>query len=103
MKKSKSNGQKKLKIQLTKPAVADLKQAETFIKKDNSQAAYRIIRRIFEAIDYLPEFPAIGRPGRVPNTRELVVSGTSFLIIYQLRQQTIFILRVLHAARKWPA
>lgn len=91
-----------MKIELTKPAVSDLNQAEMFIKKDNIKAASRIIRRIFEAIDYLPEFPAIGRPGRVPNTRELVVSGTPFLIIYQVRQQTIFVLRILHAARKWP-
>jgi len=91
-----------LKIKLTKPAERDLAQAETFIKKDTISAASRIIRRIFEAIDYLPEFPAIGRPGRVPNTRELVVTGTPFVVIYQLRQQTIFVLRILHAARKWP-
>ncbi|MCE3238363.1 MAG: toxin Y4kP, partial [Gammaproteobacteria bacterium] len=44
----------------------------------------------------------MGRAGRVPDTRELVISSTPFIAIYQVRMQVIFILRILHVARKWP-
>lgn len=56
---------------------------------------------ILEAIEYLARYPSMGRVGRVPKTRELVVSGAPFIVVYQVRQQILFVLRVLHAARKW--
>jgi toxin ParE1/3/4 len=47
--------------------------------------------------------PHMGRPGRVPGTRELVVSDLPYVIPYRVRGHTIQILRVFHTARKWPA
>jgi addiction module RelE/StbE family toxin len=91
-----------LKIHLTKPAVNDLHAIEDYISHDNPLAAENIINRILEAIEYLEKYPGRGRTGRVPNTRELVVSGTPFIVVYQVRLQIIYILRVLHTARKWP-
>ncbi len=96
------NGNGVLKIQLTKSADADLKQAHDFIARDNVPAAEKTIFYILGAIDYLPKHPNIGRTGRVPHTRELVVSRTPFIIIYKIHSSTIFVLRILHAARKWP-
>ncbi|PIW88418.1 MAG: type II toxin-antitoxin system mRNA interferase toxin, RelE/StbE family, partial [Nitrospirae bacterium CG_4_8_14_3_um_filter_44_28] len=40
--------------------------------------------------------------GRVEGTRELVISGLPYIIPYRVKNNTIEILRVLHAARKWP-
>jgi len=40
--------------------------------------------------------------GRVPGTRELVVTGTPYIVAYRVRDETVEILRVFHAARKWP-
>jgi plasmid stabilization system protein ParE len=42
--------------------------------------------RIQEAVEYLMEYPNIGRPGRVSGTRELVVSGTPFVVVYRDRK-----------------
>lgn len=92
-----------MKIRITKPAEDDLDEINHFIRQDNPQAAFRVIKRVFDAIDYLEEHPNMGRPGRVPNTKELIVSGSPFIVIYQVHQQTIFILRILHSARKWPS
>ena len=50
----------------------------------------------------LATHPALGRPGRVPGTRELVVSGTPYLIPYRVHGKTVEILRVFHGARKSP-
>jgi toxin ParE1/3/4 len=44
----------------------------------------------------------MGRPGRVTGTRELVISGTPFVVIYRLQEQSIEVLRLLHSAQQWP-
>lgn len=91
-----------MKIQLAKSATEDLHDVEAYIKQDNPQAARQTIHRVLDAIQYLVEFPAMGRPGRLPRTRELVVSGTPFIVIYQVRVNTLVVLRILHGARRWP-
>jgi toxin ParE1/3/4 len=44
----------------------------------------------------------MGRAGRVAGSRELVVTGTPFVVAYRLKAESLQILAVLHAARKWP-
>ena len=46
--------------------------------------------------------PALGRPGRVPNTRELAVLKTRYIVPYRVRDDTIEILRVFHTSRRLP-
>ncbi len=58
--------------------------------------------RVPPAVGRLANHPALGRPGRVSGTRELVVSGTPYIVPYRVRGETVEILRVQHAARKWP-
>jgi toxin ParE1/3/4 len=67
------------------------------------EAAARMVERIASAVDQLARYPALGRPGRVPGTRELVISGTPYIVPYRVRRDVVEILRVFHAARKWPA
>lgn len=54
------------------------------------------------AVGRLADFPAMARPGRVPGTRELVVTGTPYLVVYRLGPDRITVLRVLHGAQRWP-
>ncbi|RME29908.1 MAG: type II toxin-antitoxin system RelE/ParE family toxin [Deltaproteobacteria bacterium] len=91
-----------MKIVLTELAAEDLEQVELYIRRDNPSAAVATVLRIIEAIEVLPRFPNLGRPGRVPGTRELVVGGTPYLAVYRVKENTVFILRVLHSAMKWP-
>jgi toxin ParE1/3/4 len=44
----------------------------------------------------------MGRPGRVPGTRELVIPNTPFIVPYRVVGNTIQVLRILHGARPWP-
>jgi toxin ParE1/3/4 len=46
--------------------------------------------------------PYLGRPGRVANTRELVVTSTPFIVAYRVVSDRIEILAVFHGARRWP-
>ena len=91
-----------MKIHLTKLAKEDLQEIEHYIRQDNTVAAVHTVLRVMESIEYLVAYPTMGRTGRVPKTRELMVSSTPFIVIYQIREQVIMVLRILHAARKWP-
>ncbi|MFB2897343.1 type II toxin-antitoxin system RelE/ParE family toxin [Aerosakkonemataceae cyanobacterium BLCC-F50] len=44
----------------------------------------------------------MGRPGRIPGTKELVVTRTPFILPYRVQGEQIEILAVIHAARQWP-
>lgn len=83
-------------------ALADLQHIRTYIAKDNPVAARRIAANIKQAVERLANHPDSGRPGRVADTRELIVSDTPYIAAYQVSADAILILRVLHGARKWP-
>jgi toxin ParE1/3/4 len=83
-------------------AIGDLQEAGQYIASDNREAARRMAIRVQEAVEYLIEQPNMGRPGRLIGTRELVVSGTPFIVVYWVRGSAVQVLRVLHHARKWP-
>lgn len=91
-----------MKIHLTKPATDDLEEIEHYLRQDNASAAVGTVLRVLDAIDYLATYPTMGRAGRVPKTRELIVSSTPFIVMYQMREKIIMVLRILHAAMKWP-
>ena len=90
-------------LRWTLAALDDLKEAGEYIAREEPAAAQRMAGRVREAVEYLPDHPNLGRGGRLRDTRELVVTGTPFIVIYRVRLDTVQILRVLHHARKWPA
>jgi toxin ParE1/3/4 len=91
-----------VKIRWLDQAVADLVHLRNFIAQDNPDATPAVARSIRDAVGMLAAHPAAGRSGRVPNTRELVITGTAYILPYRVRGGTVEILRVLHSARKWP-
>jgi toxin ParE1/3/4 len=90
-----------MKVVWFKRAVWDLQSAKEYITEDNPLAAQQVVQRIKNKVTLLSEQPGIGRPGRVPNTKELVVDRTSFILPYRVRDNRIEILRVLHSSRRW--
>ena len=83
-------------------AIQDLGELHAYIAKENPAAAKKVAERIVFLVGQLPENPEIGRPGRVPDTRELVVLRTPFVVSYRVVADRIEVLRVYHAARMWP-
>jgi toxin ParE1/3/4 len=84
------------------PATQQLAAAHEYIAADDEAAARRITNHIWDFVDVLARHPFAGRKGRVPDTRELVISGTPFLVAYRIEKKEVRILAVLHAAREWP-
>jgi toxin ParE1/3/4 len=72
------------------------------IARDNPVAAARIDEEIERQVRQLRDHPLMGRSGRVPGTRELVISRTAFIVVYRVTPTRIEILRVLHGAQAWP-
>ena len=91
-----------MNISWTRIAVQDLRAVWDFVGSDNGAAADKIIRRTFSAIEQLQRHPSLGRPGRVPGTRELVIIGTPYIVSYRSIRQEIQILAIVHGARRWP-
>lgn len=83
-------------------ALGNLDALARYIARDDPAAARRVVAAIERSVTLLERYPAAGRPGRVDRTRELVVPGTPYIIPYRVHGQTVEILRVFHAARKWP-
>jgi len=91
-----------MRVRWTRTALDNLDGLAGYIERENPPAAARMIERIHSAIQNLAAHPSMGKPGRVPGTRELVVAGTPFIVPYRVRESTIEILRVFHASRRWP-
>lgn len=91
-----------MRIKWLKTALSNLDAEAEYIAKDNPAAARRTVHTIMVRVEQLRRYPAIGRPGRVFGTRELIVSGTPYIVPYRLRGDVIQILRVFHGARRWP-
>lgn len=90
-----------LEVEWLQIARADLLAIVDYISDDNPNAAQRVKDEIEEKVGKLPEFPKMGRSGRVDGTRELVALS-NYIVVYQDGPQMIRILRVLHAAQQWP-
>ncbi len=91
-----------MKLLWTRLAVHDLDAAYEYISEHNAAAAEKTIERIELAVAALADHPNIGRRGRVSGTRELVVTGTPFVVPYRIGSGKVEILAVMHGARMWP-
>jgi toxin ParE1/3/4 len=84
-------------------AIDDLAALRLYIEQDDPPAAQRVVLHIVHNVEMLlAGNREMGRPGRVPGTRELVIPKTPFIVPYRLVGDTIEVLRVFHAAHRWP-
>ena len=83
-------------------AVGHLEHLRARIARDRPGAAAQVAATILGTVELLAEHPGLGRPGRVPGTRELVVPGTPYLIPYRVRGDRLETLAVFHGRRRWP-
>jgi plasmid stabilization system protein ParE len=61
-----------------------------------------MVSRIQDATDRLKNHPQMRRPGRVQGTRELVIAGSPYSVVYILGDSEIQIVAVIHSAMRWP-
>ena len=90
-----------MKLIWTRLAQQDRRSIRSYIAQDNPAAALALDALFSEKAARLVDHPALGRPGRVAGTRELA-AHRNYIVIYDLADEKLRVLRVLHAARQWP-
>lgn len=72
-----------------------------YIAADSPRAAARMDELFSKAAARLIDHPQLGRPGKIAGTRELI-PHESYRIVYELQDDTVWILTLIHTARQWP-
>ena len=83
-------------------AIGHLADLRAYIAREDPGAAARTARTLLVAVDRLAALPNLGRPGRMPGTRELFVPGTRYVIPYRVRGERLEIIAVFHVRQRWP-
>jgi toxin ParE1/3/4 len=91
-----------MRVRWAEVAQLQLPEIGEYIARDNESAAETMIMRIRDAVGHLGAYPAIGRVGRVSDTRELVVSGTPYIVVYTVYAGSVQVAAIWHAKRAWP-
>ena len=96
-----------IRAKLSPCSQRDLEEIRNHIAEDNPDAAERVRAAILDAADLLAANPGIGRgirnaKARHADIRWLVVPKfRNYLIFYRPFEDTIMVVRVLHAAQDW--
>jgi plasmid stabilization system protein ParE len=87
-------------IRWSESAAEQLESIFEYIGLDSVDAAILTIQRIHAAIDRLAQMPYLGRKGQNDETRELVVPGTPYLVVYAIQEEIIYLIAIFHGAQK---
>ncbi len=91
-----------MRVRWTTPARLQLRAHARYIALNNPAAARRVTQRVRSAVSGLATHPLKGRPGRVLDTRELVVAHTSLIVAYRVTDKVAEVIAVIHGAQEWP-
>lgn len=93
-----------MRVEWLEKALKNLEDEANYIALENPlenpQAADDFADAIFASVDHLARFPAMGREGRVKNTREWAVPNWSYLIPYRVRGDQLQVLGVFHTRQR---
>lgn len=90
-----------MELYWTPEAIQDREAIYDHIEADNPTAALALDELFKEKANRLADHPGLGRRGRVGGTRELV-AHQNYILVYGVNNDSLCVLRVLHAARQWP-
>lgn len=87
----------------TDEAETDLESILTYYFDEAGERVARVVHdRMREQIESLRHFPERCRIGRVAGTKEYVLSRLPYVAVVQIDGQTVYVLNVIHTARKFP-
>jgi toxin ParE1/3/4 len=91
-----------MKVVWSARAIRHLIALRRYIERESEQNAALVAERILRAVDLLATQPAMGRPGRVLGTRELVVGDTGFIVPYRVRADRLELIAIFRGRQRWP-
>ncbi|MEQ1889225.1 MAG: type II toxin-antitoxin system RelE/ParE family toxin [Alphaproteobacteria bacterium] len=90
-----------MKVIWTPEAQQDRADVWDYIAADNPRAAARMDKLFSDAAARLTGHPMLGRPGKIPGTRELI-PHENYRLVYEIERETVWVLALVHTARQWP-
>jgi plasmid stabilization system protein ParE len=90
-----------LRLSWREAARASLRSIISYISEHDAAAADRLLARIMDCSERLPQFPYMHRAGREPGTREAVVTP-NYILVYRVTAETVEVLNVLHTRQQYP-
>ena len=93
-----------MRIRWTLTATGDLTQISDYIETHGSGFGRPRSRLVHSRRYrfYSRNFQCKAGQGRIANTRELVLAGLPYLVVYRVSEDEVQILRLLHGAQEWP-
>jgi plasmid stabilization system protein ParE len=91
-----------MRVDWLRKALRNLDDEASYIATDDPVAARLVVERVLGAVAMLADQPGLGRPGRIPGTRELVVHKTRYIVPYRVRADAVQVLRVFHTSCRSP-
>jgi toxin ParE1/3/4 len=94
-----------LTVRWTARARLQLLSIRDYVATRNLAAAERIGQTLKAAVELLKDLPNAGRAGTAEGTREWVVRGMPYIIVYELREEIgeLHVLGVFHQRQKRPS
>ena len=89
-----------MKLRWQVSAVSDLANIRDYIAVNSPSAARDVVDRVFRSVERLRMFPASGRLGQVPGTREVVVPGLPYVVVYTHDETRVDVVAIFHGAQK---
>ena len=91
-----------MQLRWTEEAANDLERIADYLLIHAPGRAQQLIERVYNAPTTLLTFPNRGRQGKKEGTRELVLAPLPYVVVYAVRGEVVFVVRILHGAQQWP-
>lgn len=89
-------------LRWTEEAADDLERITDYLLTHAPERAPELAQAVYEAPTSLLTFPNRGRLGKKKGTRELVLTPLPYVVVYAIRADVVFVVRILHGAQQWP-
>ncbi|MGC2111804.1 MAG: type II toxin-antitoxin system RelE/ParE family toxin [Candidatus Korobacteraceae bacterium] len=90
------------RIRWTTNAATDFTDIVERIRAESPDTALHVARTIYDGIAVLQTSPNQGRIGLAENTRELVFAPWPYIVVYEIIEDQVQVLRIRHTSRNWP-
>lgn len=91
-----------MRIRWTPAAAADLDSISDYLRQHHPHYRQSTMRKLYNTIRSLRQFPYRGRPGTEDGTREILFPPLPYIAVYRVAGPTVEVLRIFHGAQGRP-
>ncbi|MBU6371310.1 MAG: type II toxin-antitoxin system RelE/ParE family toxin [Alphaproteobacteria bacterium] len=89
-----------MKVVWRASALRDFDAIVALIARDSSRASVAFGDEVVRRVGQLADFPWLGPAPRRPDVRELLLGVAPYVVVYQVRDEAVHIMRIVHGRRR---